>query len=219
MIYIQRLKFNISLLGDATVGKTCMVYSLKKFEFDENQIATIGVDEVIDEAKFDNKLYKFKIFDTAGEERYKSIVGSTLQISDAFLLVFSINNRISFERISFWIDTIRDKVNLNGKVLALVGNKIDLENERKVSHEEASNLAKKYQMKYFETSAKTGFRIEETFHSLYEDIYNLNKKLENQVEDDDNAHKGSIKIQREDHIDNNNNNNKPIKKKKKSCFY
>ena len=214
---IERLKFNISLLGDASVGKTCMVNSLKHIPFDENQIATIGVDEVIDEAKFDNTLYKFKIFDTAGQERYRSIVTNTLQISDGFFLVFSIANRTSFERISFWINTIKSKVNINQKVLILIGNKIDMENERQVSHEEASDFAKKYKMKYFETSAKNGFRIEEAFHNLYEDIYNLNKELENPEDNDDdnndNVHKGSIQLQKEQHIESQNKT-----KKKRKCF-
>ena len=98
----------------------------------------------------------------------------------------------------------------------LIGNKIDMENERQVSHEEASNLAKIYKIKYFETSAKTGFRIDEAFHTLYEDIYNLNKRLENDDADEDknknkeynNDNKGNIELKKEEHIEN---------KKKKKC--
>ena len=216
---IKRIKFNISLLGDTTVGKTCMVCSLKDIQFDEAQLATIGVDEVYDEAKFDKKLYKFKIFDTAGQERYRSITTSTVQISDGFLLVFSIINRPSFERLSFWIDTLKNKVKISEKVLILVGNKIDLESERQVSHEEALHLAKRYKMQYFETSAKTGFRIKELFHKLYEDIYNLNKKFEkgddskdNNDDKNDNENKGTIELQKKAYIDNNNKS-----KKKKKC--
>ena len=101
------------------VGKTCIVKSLKGIPFDENQISTIGVDDILDEAKFDNKFYKFKIFDTAGQERYKSISTNTVQFSDGFLLVFSVCNKESFERINYWISTIEDKVNIKeeGNVL------------------------------------------------------------------------------------------------------
>ena len=210
---IERLKFNISVLGDSTVGKTCMLNNLKGIPFDDNQIATIGIDEVYDEAKFDNTLYKFKIFDTAGQERYRGITTSTVQISDGFMLVFSIIKKESFERIQYWINTIKDKVNIREKVLYLIGNKIDMEKEREVTYEEASNLAKMYNIQYFETSAKTGLKIKETFHKLYEDIYNLNKKLENQDDNEDgnyNVHKDSVQLNRNDHIDKNT-----IKKKKK----
>ena len=213
---IERLKFNISMLGDSSVGKTCMINSLKDFPFDENEIATIGVDDVYDEAKFDNTLYKFKIFDTAGQERYRGITTNTLQISDGFMLVFSIINKESFDRIPNWIDTIKDKVNIEEKVLYLIGNKIDMKEERIVSSEEASNLAKMYNIQYFETSAKTGVNIKETFHKIYEDIYNLNKKLENQDENKDenyNVHKDSIQLNRNEHVEHKNKD----KKKKKCC--
>ena len=200
---IKRTKFNVSLLGDSRVGKTCIVNSLKGIPFDEHQIATIGVDDVIDEAKFDGKTYKFKIFDTAGQERYKSISTNTIQIADGFLLVFSVCNRESFERISYWINTIEDKVNIKEKVIILIGNQIDKDN-RVVTHEEADEFSKSHMMKYFETSAKTGFNIKESFNQLYEDIYNLNKKL---------GKNENIEIMMEK---NSNDKNNDIDKKKKN---
>jgi small GTP-binding protein len=202
---IKRTKFNVSLLGDATVGKTCLVNSLKGLGFDENQIATIGVDDVIDEAKFDNKIYKFKIFDTAGQERYTSISTNTIQLADGFFLVFAVDNKNSFERITFWMQNIEEKVQINHKVIIIIGNKIDVQGDKRVvSNEEALQFAKKYKLKYLETSAKTGFRVKEAFKTLYEDIYELNKKLDN----DDN-----IKLSEED----NKNNNKLKGKKKSIC--
>ena len=202
---IKRTKFNVSLLGDATVGKTCLVNSLKGLGFDENQIATIGVDDVIDEAKFDNKTYKFKIFDTAGQERYTSISTNTIQLADGFFLVFAVDNKNSFERITFWMQNIEEKVQINHKVIIIIGNKIDVQGDKRVvSNEEALQFAKKYKLKYLETSAKTGFRVKEAFKTLYEDIYELNKKLDN----DDN-----IKLSEED----NKNNNKLKGKKKSIC--
>ncbi len=204
---IKRTKFNVCLLGDSQVGKTCLVNSLKGFPFDENQIATIGVDDVLDEAKFDGKTYKFKIFDTAGQERYKSISSNTVQIADGFLLVFSVCNKESFERISYWINTIEDKVNIKEKVIILIGNKIDMD-KRVVTHEEADDFAKSHKMKYFETSAKTGFQIKESFNQLYEDIYNLNKKL---------GKNENIEIMIEKNENDNNNKVKDKKKRNKFC--
>ena len=202
---IKRTKFNVSLLGDTSVGKTCLVNSLKGLGFDENQIATIGVDDVIDEAKFDNKMYKFKIFDTAGQERYTSISTNTIQLADGFFLVFAVDNKNSFDRITFWMQNIEEKVEINHKVIIIIGNKIDVQGDKRVvSNEEALQFAKKYKLKYLETSAKTGFRVKEAFKTLYEDIYELNKKLDNN---------DNIKLCEED----NKNNNKLKGKKKSIC--
>ena len=200
---IKRTKFNVSLLGDTSVGKTCLVNSLKGLGFDENQIATIGVDDVIDEAKFDNKMYKFKIFDTAGQERYTSISTNTIQLADGFFLVFAVDNKNSFDRITFWMQNIEEKVEINHKVIIIIGNKIDVQGDKRVvSNEEALQFAKKYKLKYLETSAKTGFRVKEAFKTLYEDIYELNKKLDKN---------DNIKLSEED-----NKNNKKVKGKEKS---
>ena len=202
---IKRTKFNVSLLGDTSVGKTCLVNSLKGLGFDENQIATIGVDDVIDEAKFDNKMYKFKIFDTAGQERYTSISTNTIQLADGFFLVFAVDNKNSFDRITFWMQNIEEKVEINHKVIIIIGNKIDVQGDKRVvSNEEALQFAKKYKLKYLETSAKTGFRVKEAFKTLYQDIYELNKKLDKN---------DNIKLSEED----NKNNNKLKGKKKSIC--
>ena len=219
---IKRTKFNVSLLGEASVGKTCMINSLKGFPFDENQIATIGIDDVMDQAKFENNSYKFKIFDTAGQERYRSISTQTVQLADGFLIVFSVESKQSFDRVSYWIETITDKVNINQKALILVGNKSDVEEDKKqVTREMAEELAKSYKMKYFETSAKTGSNIKEVFNQLYKDIYALNKKLDkkegdnfkldNVVEDNDDNEEN-----KEQNNDKNDKDNKKKNKKKKS---
>ena len=199
---IKRTKFNISMLGESRVGKTSMINSLKGFEFDPNQIATIGVDDFIDEAKFENKEYKFKIFDTAGQERYKCISTNTIQIADGFLLVFSVTDKKSFELLDHWIKNINDLVDIKSKILILAGNKADIDDdEREVSREEAENYANQNNILYFETSAKSGLNIKEVFNKLYEDIFNLNKKL---------TDRKNIEITKED-------KNKNKNKKKKKC--
>ena len=172
---IKRTKFNVSLLGETQVGKTCMVQVLTGTPFSDIHLSTIGIDSFTDSAKFDNVEYKFKIFDTAGQERYRNVSNTTINIADGFLMVFSVDNRETFERINDWINVISDEVNLEEKVIFLVGNKIDVE-KREVSNEEGINFAKEKNIKYFETSAKTGFGIKETFKQLYQDIYELFKK-------------------------------------------
>jgi small GTP-binding protein len=223
---IKRTKFNVSLLGEASVGKTCMINSLKGFPFDENQIATIGIDDVMDQAKFENNSYKFKIFDTAGQERYRSISTQTVQLADGFLIVFAVDSKQSFERVNYWIETIADKVSINQKALILVGNKCDVdENKRQVTKEAAEEFAASNKMKYFETSAKTGAKIKEVFKQLYKDIYILSKKLDKKegdnfkldddvVEDNDNNEENKEQNKEQNNDKNNKDNKKKNKKKK-----
>ena len=176
MMQIERKKFNISILGENTVGKTSMIQVYFGLPFNENEIPTIGVEHFADKANFDNKEYTFKIFDTAGQERYNSISSTTIRIADGYLLVFSVDQKSSLNKVDYWIKSIEENANLEKKVLILAGNKIDVK-ERQVSNEEAVNYAKNRNIKYFETSAKTGYQIKEVFKELYNDIYQLNQKL------------------------------------------
>ena len=180
---IARKKFNINFLGDTSVGKTSIIKRHVNKTFDENAIATIGIDNIKDEKEFDKKKYSFKIYDTAGQERYKSISLNYIKLGDGFLLVFSVDNKETFDKLEEWIQNIYDSVSIDEKVIFLVGNKIDSPN-RVVKREEAEAFAKNKKFRYFETSAKTGEGVEELFDELYNTIYNLNKKCENNLKED-----------------------------------
>ena len=210
---IKRTKFNLSLLGETTVGKTTMIQVKCGMPFNEDQLATVGIDNLLEKVKFGGKEYKFKIFDTAGQERYSQIASSTIKVADGFVLVFAVNLKSSFDRITLWIKSIEENANIKEKAIILVGNKIDMPN-REVSKEDAENLAKNYNIKYFETSAKTGEGIQETFNQVYKDIYELNVKLDalnNSKPSDANMNNnGSFELKKENHKKNN-------KKSKKCC--
>jgi small GTP-binding protein len=198
---IKRKKFNISLLGESEVGKTRITNCYLGKEIEEINLSTIGIESYIDVAKFDGEEYKFKIYDTAGQERYRSISKSTIKITDGFILVFSVANKQSFTLIDYWFNSIKEEIDIKKKVIYLVGNKIDLEN-REVSNEEAVNYAKMKDILYFETSARTGFGVKEVFQQLYQDIYTLFK---------------NNKANNNDSNDNIELNNKKDKKKGKMC--
>lgn len=210
---IKRTKFNVSLLGETAVGKTSMIQVKSGMPFNEDQLATVGIDNLMEKAKFDGTEYKFKIFDTAGQERYNSISGSTIKVADGFVLVFSVNLKSSLDKITLWIKSIEETVNIKEKALILVGNKKDIQ-DREVSTEEGENFAEKYNMKYFETSAKTGEGIQEAFNQIYRDIYDLNVKLEalkNSNSSEPNpSNSGNIELKKKDH-------NKKDKGKKSKC--
>ena len=77
--------------------------------------ATIGIDTYIDEAVFDGEKYKFKIFDTAGAQRYKNITKNSMKFSDGFIIIFSVIDRESFEKVNEWMDSIKDIFNISDK--------------------------------------------------------------------------------------------------------
>ena len=187
---IKRKKFNVSLLGESEVGKTRISNNYLGKDLDEFTLSTIGIESYMDTAEFDGTEYKFKIYDTAGQERYRSISKSTIKITDGFLLVFSVNNRKSFELINYWYDSIKDVIDIKRKVIILIGNKIDLPN-REVTNAEAVSFAKSKNIKYFETSAKTGFGIKEAFRELYQDIYDLFKSSKEKTENNIDLNEGN----------------------------
>ena len=190
---IKRKKFNVSLLGESEVGKTRISNNYLGKDLDEFTLSTIGIESYMDTAKFDGTEYKFKIYDTAGQERYRSISKSTIKITDGFLLVFSVNNKKSFELINYWYESIKEVIDIKKKVVILIGNKIDLPN-RQVTNEEAVAFAKSKNIKYFETSAKTGFGIKEAFKELYQDIYDLFKSTKEKAENNNiNLNEGGTK--------------------------
>jgi len=202
---IKRTKFQVSLLGDTMVGKTSLISVKLGHEFDEKQLSTVGIDNYIDIKTFDNKEYKFKIFDTAGQERYNSISAQTIKIADGFILVFSVTDRSSLDKVGYWMKSIEENTNKKNKAIILVGNKIDM--EREISHEEANNFAKENHLKYFETSAKTGYGINEAFNQIYQDIYELYKK--------DNPENGMNKNIQLENINKDKSNEKENKKSKR----
>ena len=171
---ITRLKFNVIILGEGQVGKSSMISTLKGNKFEEVGVATTGIDFCNDEATFDGKKYKFKIFDTAGQERYKSISSQQIKIADGFMVVYAVNLPKSFEQIRWWIDTIEDKADISQKPVMLVANKVDVK-DRVITHNQGYEYAANRKIKYIETSAKTGFNIKEAFNELYTDIYNIGK--------------------------------------------
>ena len=172
--------FKISLLGESTVGKTSIVNAYSKNQFSYNTVLTTGIVSFMKKKQFDNKEYKFKIFDTAGQERYKSLSNTTIQIADGFFMVFAVDNKKSFYKIIDWIHFIEDNVNLEEKVLYLIANKIDVESEvRQVTKEEGEKFANSKNAKYFETSALKNEGINEAFEEIFKDIYQMHKQSNN----------------------------------------
>ena len=162
--------YKVLLLGDTTVGKTCFLLKYTDKTFIEEHMTTIGLDYRLKTLKLkDGKEIKLQIWDTAGQERFRTITKSYYKGSEGILLIYDVTKRESFENVKTWVSQIREEVS-KSSVIYVVGNKIDLEDTRKVTTEEGVNLAKELELPFKEASAKNGINIDETFYDLAEMI-------------------------------------------------
>ena len=158
---IKRTAISISLFGESSVGKTCIIGVFLGLDFQEEHLSTVGIEKNNSSIDLETgETIKLKIWDTAGQERFRSISVNTLKNSQAVIIVFDLTNKESFQRVTDWLKQIRD---YSTKLpIGLFGNKSDLKN-RIITQEEIDKLCKKENLVYFETSAKTNTNIYEGF--------------------------------------------------------
>ncbi|KCV69667.1 rab family, other [Fonticula alba] len=158
------------LIGDSGVGKSCLLLRFADNSFTPTFIATIGIDFKIRTIELDGKRIKLQIWDTAGQDRFRTITTAYYRGAMGILLVFDLSDPVSFRNVNTWMHTIEQHA--CGSVnRILIGNKCDIPaDSRKVSTEEAEALAKEYGIRYFETSAKEDINVTEAFRTLASDI-------------------------------------------------
>ena len=139
-------------------------------------MSSIGVDFKVKKIEIDDKLIKMQIWDTAGHEKFRTITTSYYKSAHAILILYDINEEASFEHIKNWMVEI-DKFAKQGVMRVIVGNKSDLEENRKVTKEAAENLANKYGIKFYEVSAKDNKNIENIFEETAKILLEKNKVL------------------------------------------
>ena len=158
-------KFDYSLkvivVGDSGVGKTCLLVRYIRNLFDEESQPTLGVEFMTKIVTTEKHKIQLQLWDTAGQELFRSVTRGYYRGSAGAFLVFDITNRDTFDNIGRWLQDIKD-VARSDVVTLLIGNKSDKADQRQVSTEEAQEFAKKNSMQYFETSAKTGSNISES---------------------------------------------------------
>lgn len=158
--------YKLILGGVGGVGKTSMVHRFVENSFQSDYKSTIGTSIMKKECEFeglDSKV-RFVIWDLAGQAQFKRVRQSYLSNSEAGILVYDVTRKETFESIESWHKEIKSVSSTIS--LILVGNKIDLTEDRVVSTEEGEEIAKKLNLSYLETSAKTGENINDAFKML-----------------------------------------------------
>lgn len=178
----QRISFKVIVVGSSGIGKTSIIHRLVYDNFNHTQ-STIGVEHFKYDTTVDETDITFALWDTAGQEKFYTIVRAYFRNAVAALLIFDITNRETFTNLPNWHRDIMQECNPKAFVI-LVGNKADLENERQVSSEEAEAFAVQHGLIYIETSAKTGQNIADAFRSIAHDLVTKYKSGEIVVDDE-----------------------------------
>ncbi|KAL9235199.1 hypothetical protein vseg_009984 [Gypsophila vaccaria] len=161
----NNLNAKLVLLGDMGAGKSSLVLRFVKGQFVEFQESTIGAAFFSQTLAVNDVTVKFEIWDTAGQERYHSLAPMYYRGAAAAIIVFDVTSSDSFARAKKWVQELQKQGNPN-MVMALAGNKADLEERRAVSAEEARTYAEENGLFFMETSAKTAQNVNEIFHEI-----------------------------------------------------
>ncbi len=159
----------IIIVGNSNVGKTNIVTRYVKGEFSNEYMITIGMDFLTCNLELDNKIFKLRLWDTAGSEKFRSVTRGYYSNTCYALIVYDITDDSSFNSVKQWIEDVQSFAN-KGTNLVLVGNKVDLNNKRKISKEEGQNLATEYGMDFYESSALTGENINDIFEGICQKV-------------------------------------------------
>ncbi|OHT07949.1 Ras-related protein Rab-31 [Tritrichomonas foetus] len=180
---MDQIEAKVVMLGTSNVGKTTIINRTLNGIYDHNINPTLGANYSTKNITVYKDEVRLQIWDTAGEEKYRSLVPMFFQGSHAAIFVYSINDRKSFEELDYFIKCICEH-SKSSLVKLVVGNKVDLENQRQVQTFEAKQFAHDIEAQFIEVSALTGSCIEKLFYevakSIY-DVYNQGEKFEDSI--------------------------------------
>lgn len=172
------ISYKLLLLGDSSVGKTCLLLRYCEEKYADSHLATIGIDYRFKTLDYNGLKVRLQIWDTAGQDKFRAITQSYYKGAHGILLLYDVTNYTSFLNVKLWINQIKENTSKD-IVLFIIGNKVDLKDKREVDEKEAKDFASSNNIEYYETSAKSNINVNEVFYNLYEIIYK--KKLSNSM--------------------------------------
>ena len=216
------IKLKLIVVGNQGTGKSCILNRFVNETFEENYQATIGLDFQSKNITIHDQDVRLIIYDTAGQEKFRSLIPMYIREAQIILFIYDISDRESFDSLPKWIKEVKD-VLTKEVVFVLIGNKIDLENQRKVSFDEGKKFAEQNNCVFQEVSAKTGINFEKLFEvQIFEAVYNKfrnefdkreGREEQPNFETNDNTNEtGDKNVKLEI-----NNNTQNVKKKRKCC--
>ena len=175
------LSFKIILVGDSGVGKSCLSIKASRNYFEDFYSPTVGFEFLTFNVKVEDQNIKLQIWDTCGQEVYRSLISSFYRSASLAIIVYSIDSEESFSNIEKWLNDIKSQSNPNIKIF-LIGNKADLEDKRQVTKENGENFFKQNKLSFFtETSAKTGFNVQNVFIEVAKVLYKEHEEMKNRI--------------------------------------
>ena len=175
------LSFKIILVGDSGVGKSCLSIKASRNYFEDFYSPTVGFEFLTFNVKVEDQNIKLQIWDTCGQEVYRSLISSFYRSASLAIIVYSIDSEESFSNIEKWLNDIKSQSNPNIKIF-LIGNKADLEDKRQVTKENGENFFKQNKLSFFtETSAKTGFNVQNVFIEVAKVLYKEHEEIKNRI--------------------------------------
>ena len=169
--------YKILILGDSTVGKTCFLTRYAENTFQEQHMATLGIDYKLKNVQMDDgRTVKLQIWDTVGQDRFRSITKNYYKGANGIVVIYSVTDKQSCRNVKNWVNQIKAEVDEKVTII-LVGNKIDDEENREVTTDEGEEIANNLDLQFFECSAKTGENIDSTFKELVKKIVEIGGKF------------------------------------------
>jgi len=163
--------FKLLVIGDSGVGKSCLLLRFADDVYSETYISTIGVDFKIRTVQIGGKTVKLQIWDTAGQEKFRTITSTYYRGAHGIAIVYDVTDLVSFNHLSMWLQEIeRSAKDSVSKII--IGNKSDLSSKRVVETTAAKEFADKLNIPFLETSAKNSTNVEQAFITMATDIKN-----------------------------------------------